>query len=196
MFLHLGTGGWLYQEGGNSSEIKGGSPSLGCPSQSNFQEGGSEGLLGGLLDRGKGHGMSQVLVQSLRPMAPPMNGGLKEMTLAIFDSNRKHTKQFTQEFTLYRMVNQDSPTICNTYTQTVLALSFMQGPTINNWVLQQIERLYVKCNRDTINRIVLTYQTDDKWLWMDFSLNFHYTFTNTTSEQCAYGELANCFIGS
>ena len=125
-----------------------------------------------------------------------MNGGLKEMTLAIFDSNRKHTKQFTQEFTLHRMVNQDSPTICNTYTQTVLALSFMQGPTINNWVLQQIERLYVKCNRDTINRIVLTYQTDDKWLWMDFSLNFHYTFTNTTSEQCAYGELANCFIGS
>ena len=49
------------------------------------------------------------------------------MTLAIFDSNRKHTKQFTQEFTLYRIVNQDSPSICNTYTQTVLALFFIQG---------------------------------------------------------------------
>ncbi len=86
--------------------------------------------------------------------------------------------------------------ICNTYTWTALALSFMWGPAINDWVLQQTERLYVKYNEDTINGIIPTYQTDDEQLWIDFGLDFCHTFTNTASEQRAYGELVNCSMGS
>ena len=75
-----------------------------------------EGVFHGLHLYLVGHGTSQVLVQSSGPMLLPINGGLKGTTLAIFNGNRKHTKQFTQEFTLYRMINQDSLIMCNTYT--------------------------------------------------------------------------------
>jgi len=54
----------------------------------------------------------------------------------------------------------------------------------------------VKCNRDTINGIVLTYQTDDEQLWTDFGLDFCCAFADTASEQHAYGEMVNCSIGS
>jgi hypothetical protein len=37
------------------------------------------------------------------------------------------------------MINQDSPTMRNAYTQVTLALSFMRGAAINDWVLQQME---------------------------------------------------------
>jgi len=61
-----------------------------------------------------------------------MNGGLKGTTPAIFNGNCKNTKQYMQEFTLYRMINQDSNTMQNAYMRTALVLSFMQGTAINN----------------------------------------------------------------
>jgi hypothetical protein len=72
----------------------------------------------------------------------------------------------------------------------------MRGPAINDWVLQQTERLYLKCNGDLMNRIALTCQTDDKRLWIEFGCDFRRAFTDTASEQQAYGELANCTMGS
>jgi hypothetical protein len=95
---------------------------------------------------------------------PATDGGLKGTTPTIFDGNRKNTKQYTQEFTLYRMINQDSNTMQNAYIRMALALSFMRGPAINDWVLQQTEKLYLKCNGDPMNGIVPTYQTDDERL--------------------------------
>jgi hypothetical protein len=97
---------------------------------------------------------------------------LKGTAPAIFDGNRKNTKQFTQEFTLYRMINQESPTMRNAYTRTALALSFMRGPAINDWVLQQTDRLYIKCNGDVLNGIAPTYHTNDERLWAEFGHDF------------------------
>ncbi len=101
-----------------------------------------------------------------------MDGGLKGTVPANFDGNRKNTKQFTQEFSLYRMINQDSTTMRNPYTRVVLALLFMRGPAINNWVLQQMERLYVRCNGDLANGLAPTHQTYDERLWVEFGRNF------------------------
>jgi len=84
----------------------------------------------------------------------------------------------------------------NAYTRTALALSFMRGPAINDWVLQQTERLYLKCNGDPMNGIMLTYQTDNKRLWIKFGCDFHCAFVDTALEQQAYGKLANCTMGS
>src|SRR6266851_1134657 len=42
---------------------------------------------------------------------PLVNGSLKGTAPAIFDGNRRNMKQFTQEFTLYWMINQDMPTM-------------------------------------------------------------------------------------
>ena len=101
-----------------------------------------------------------------------MNGGLKGTPPAIFNGNRENTKQFSQEFSLYRMINQEIGVMRNAYTRMALALSFMRGPAINDWVLQQTERLFVRCNGDMMNGILLTHQTHDKRLWEDFGHDF------------------------
>jgi hypothetical protein len=77
-----------------------------------------------------------------------------------------------------------------------LALSFLRGLAINNWALQQIEKLYWKCNGDVLNGVPPTYQTDDEQLWVEFSREFRRAFADTMSEQRAYGELANYTMGS
>jgi hypothetical protein len=84
----------------------------------------------------------------------------------------------------------------NAYTCTALALSFMQGLAINDWVIQQTDWLYWKCNGDVMNGIALTHCTNDEWLWVEFGHNVHCTFANTASEQHAYRELANCIMGN
>jgi hypothetical protein len=136
-----------------------------------------------------------------QPAAPQIlphsaNGSLKGTAPSIFDGNRKNTKQFTQEFTLYRMINQESATMKSAYTRTTLALSFMRGPSINDWVLQQTDRLYIKCNGDMANGVAPIYRTNDKHLWMEFGQDFRRAFADTASEQRAYGELANCTMGT
>jgi len=143
---------------------------------------------GGDLDQGP-------LPQGGLPL-PPANGSLKEMAPAIFNGNRRNMKQFTQEFTLYWMINQEVPTMQNIYTQMALALSFIRGQAINDWVMGQIERLFVKCNGNMGNEIPPTYCTNDEQLWVKFSCDFKWAFTNTTFKQCAYRELANCVMES
>jgi hypothetical protein len=124
------------------------------------------------------------------------NGSLKGTAPAIFDGNRKNTKQFTQEFTLYCIINQETSTMQNAYTQTALVLSFLRGLAINDWALQQMEKLYWKCNGDILNGVPPTYRTDDEQLLVKFSRAFHVAFTDTTLEQRAYRELANYTMGS
>jgi len=60
------------------------------------------------------------------------------------------------------MINQDSATIRNPYTHTVLVLSFFRGPAINDWALQQTEGLYLKCNGDALNGIAPTHHMDNE----------------------------------
>ncbi len=63
-------------------------------------------------------------------------------------------------------------TMKNAYTWMALALSFIRGLAINDWVLQQTNRLSMKCNGDVLNRVTLTYCTDDKCLWVEFRQDF------------------------
>jgi hypothetical protein len=104
--------------------------------------------------------------------SPQGNGSLKGTTPTIFDGNRKNTRQFTQEFTLYRMINQDAVTMKNVYTQTALTLFFMRGPAINDWVQQQTDKLYLKCNGNALNGFAPTYHTNNKHLWVEFRQEF------------------------
>ena len=133
----LGVGG---RQSGDDSEgfAPGGSGSLSGPPGQSYLRGGPyagppggppEG--GGLLMGGRGN-QNVGPPPQIGPQQAFANGSLKGTALTIFDGNRKNTKQFTQEFTIYRMINQDSPTMRIAYTCTALALSFMRGPAIND----------------------------------------------------------------
>ena len=190
-------------EGGYGFAYGGRGPPSGEPSQLH-SGGGYGGLPNGLPGGGGGSGLGDSgggganpnPLPHAGPQVPFVNGRLKGTAPAIFDGNCKNTKQFMQEFTLYRMINQDSIMVRIAYTRTALALSFMQGLAINDWILQQTDSLYVKCNGDAVNGIALTYQVDDERLWIEFSHDFRCAFTDTALEQQAYGELASCTMGN
>jgi hypothetical protein len=173
-----GAGGQQSRDDGEGILLGGGGPLSGHPGQPYLREGPYSGPPGGLPGGGGGPPMGGSGNQNVgpAPQASPQstsaNGSLKGTVLTIFDGNRKNTKQFTQEFTIYRMINQDSPTMWNAYTRTALALSFMRGPAINDWALQQTEGLYTKCNGDPLNGIAPMYRMDDERIWVEFGHEF------------------------
>lgn len=89
------------------------------------------------------------------------------------------------------MINQESVVMRNTYIRTALVLSFMQGLAINDWVLQQTKRLFLRCNRDVTNGIGPIHHTHDERLWFNFGQDFCHVFMDTALEQWAYGKLTN-----
>jgi len=200
-FMTAGAGGEPNGDRSYGFEVGGNGPPPGGSGQPPQGGGGYEGPPGGLLGGGYGGppggplgggggwpgggnvGANPVPVPQVGQPPVFMNGGLKGTVPANFDGNRKNTKQFTQEFSLYRMINQDSVTMRNPYTRVALALSFMRGPAINDWVLQQTERLYVQCNGDLANSLAPMHQTHDERLWAEFGHNFRWAFMDTASEQ-------------
>ncbi len=110
-----GHGGKGLEIGGDGFKIEAGGPPSGDPSQlpprRDLLNGPSGGPLGGgdVLGGNRATG-PQVPLQMGAPLLT-VNGSLKGTTLVIFNGNQKNTKQFTQEFTLYHMINQDAPTI-------------------------------------------------------------------------------------
>ena len=54
----------------------------------------------------------------------------------------------------------------------------------------------MRCNGDMTNGILLTHQTHDEQLWEDFGHDFQRAFTDTTSEQPAYGKLTNYMMNN
>lgn len=130
------------------------------------------------------------------PLPSSDSRDLKGTAPAIFDGNRKNMEQFMQEFTLYQMINQESPIMKYAYTCTTLALSFMRGAAIDDWVLRQTDQLYVRCNGDALGGITSMCHMDDECLWAKFNQDFQRAFTDTASEQRAYGDLTNYTMGN
>ena len=116
-----GEGGHGFASGGHSFVSGGRGPlpqDSGQPHQGRGGHGGPPGSLpggggssSGAPGEGGGRGPNPLPVPPFRLPAPATNGGLKGTMPAIFNGNRKNTKQYTQEFTLYRLINQDSNTM-------------------------------------------------------------------------------------
>jgi hypothetical protein len=70
------------------------------------------------------------------PAAPIQNGnqGLMGKELTIFDRSQNMSKKFIQEFELYVNINEDNYAVAQPYRRIFLALSYMKGSKINNWV--------------------------------------------------------------
>ena len=128
----IGPSGRQDGEEGHSFAYGGGGPPPGEPGQLHLG-GGYGGLPNGLLGGSRGGGLGDSGGGGVNPnpllhaglQAPFANGGLKGTAPMIFNGNCKNTKQFMQEFTLYRMINQDSITMRIAYTRIALALSFI-----------------------------------------------------------------------
>jgi hypothetical protein len=60
--------------------------------------------------------------------------GLKGGTPSKFDGDRKDSQRFLDEFTYYWKANQHNAAMKEPYTRVMMAISYMKGEKVRNWV--------------------------------------------------------------
>ena len=99
--------------------------------------GGSSG--GGESDGSSGGGGppgGQPPVQAAAAPASPANNrrGLVGEVPIMFDGSRSKSETFIQEFEQYAHVNEDNHAFIQPFKRIFLALFYMKGPKVNDWV--------------------------------------------------------------
>jgi hypothetical protein len=119
------------------------------------------------------------------------NGALKGAVPTTFDGDRAKTDQFIREFGLYRVVNLDNATIVSPFQRVALALTFMRGPKVDDWVIQYINHVGTKVYGDQTTNPPTppTHQFNNKRLWTEFVADFHRVYSDTAEAEGAYAKL-------
>jgi hypothetical protein len=123
----------------------------------------------------------------MAPAAPHVPNGRslvgKEPT--VFDGNRSKSEAFIQEFELYMNVNIEAHVIENPYRRLFLALSYMKGPKIDDWVRLIIGQVNVRVNGlpNKNPPVPPVNGRDDENLWTWFVGVFRAAFTDTTNRR-------------
>jgi hypothetical protein len=109
----------------------------------------------------------------------------------IFDGQRKNTSKFMTEFRLWEILNSQNESIVNPFQRVALALSYMKGAMVEDWVSQQLDEILIKVqgNQEVNSPIPSTHLDTDEQLWTDFVSNFKRAFTDTASADQAHAEL-------
>ena len=76
-----------------------------------------------------------------------------------------------KQFGLYRMLNNNNPTITNPFTRVALALTYIRGKHVDLWAQQYADYLAGCVYR--ANRQPATNLTTDEALWTDFAMVFN-----------------------
>jgi hypothetical protein len=116
---------------------------------------------------------------------------LKGAVPTTFNGDRAKTDQFIQEFRLYRVVNLNNATIVSPFQRVALALTFMHGPKVDDWVIQYIDLIRTKVYSDQSMNLPTppTHQFNDEWLWTEFIVDFWHVYSNTAEAEGAYTKL-------
>ncbi|KAH9159379.1 hypothetical protein EDB89DRAFT_2083940, partial [Lactarius sanguifluus] len=117
---------------------------------------------------------------------PSSGGKLSGNAPRIFDGTRDKSKTFIREFDLYRGMNEDAKIMKSPYQRIFLALSFIRGPNVDDWVDGQLTDIRAKvAGSATVAAVPKTSES----LWNDFATTFKSAFTNATEKQDTYQAL-------
>jgi hypothetical protein len=108
-----------------------------------------------------------------------------------FDGDRTKTDQFIWEFGLYHVVNLNNATIISPFQCVALALTFMCGPKVDDWVIQYIDLVGTKVygNNTTNLPTLATHQFNNECLWTEFVADFCCVYSNTAEAEGPYAKL-------
>ena len=111
----------------------------------------------------------------------------------IFDGQRKNAAKFMREFGLWKICNVRNEAMINPFQRIALALSYMKGPKVDDWVLQQGDNLTIRVQGNTLVNPMIppTHRDDDETLWREFVADFTRAFTDTASSEQAYAALTD-----
>ena len=115
----------------------------------------------------------------------PSNGGMRGIQPPIFDGTRAHADDFWAQFRRYKMVNHTHDSMTKAYDRVLMALTYICGPMINDWVNDQENKLITRTDTTKPNHV----HEDDEVLWAKFETAFHEAWTDTSKKQNAYDQL-------
>ena len=84
---------------------------------------------------------------------------------------------------IYFTLNQNKPDVKNVYSRTLIALSYIQGPQVINWVETQFDTI-----EDDL-RIICGNDEYDGILWKEFEKRFKTAFISSTTKESAFVKL-------
>ena len=124
-------------------------------------------------------------------IAPPMeqapqhggsngNGKLEGTPPTPFEGDRSKAQDFLKEFHLYRNINNEAKSMVEPFKRVSVALTRIRGPLVNDWVMDQLEKLEL---RRTLRG------PNNEYLWDEFVREFKTAYTNTTERQDAHVKL-------
>jgi hypothetical protein len=111
-------------------------------------------------------------------------GRLRNDPPDLFHGDRSKLDQFKKEFKLWRGLNVNHEIMRSPYLCTMLILSLIKGPLIDDWTNNQINQLEEK-----VTHAVNPIGQDQEVLWNEFVAELDSHFTNTTKKQKAYAAL-------
>jgi len=109
------------------------------------------------------------------------NGALKGNPPPIFDGDRSKSRNFLTAFYLWRLTNKHNDTMRRPYTHITSLLSYMNGPQVDSWKEEQLDKLIKEIDDGT--------QETDEVLWDNFIEKFKQAYTNTNLREEAYQAL-------
>jgi hypothetical protein len=89
-------------------------------------------------------------------------GGLRGKAPELFDGDRTKSKVFISDIQIYFKINQNKYDVKNTYSRVLLALSFIKGQNVVNWMGTQIDQLEENLTN------ICGGDEDDEDLWREF----------------------------
>src|ERR1700733_11792623 len=85
---------------------------------------------------------------------------------------------------MYRGLNANHEVIRSPYLRTMLALTLIKGPLVDDWATDQVEAL-----KDKVTRAVNPISQDREELWNDFVMDFDANYSDVTKKQAAISAL-------
>ena len=118
------------------------------------------------------------------PVTPPTTMALQGTPPAIFDGTRSKSAAFLREFLRFKRLNHAAPVMTEPYTRVILALSYMKGPLVDDWVAMQEDDL-----DQTTSRALNPIDKTDEVLWTTFATGFTDVWKDSGKEANAYDQL-------
>jgi hypothetical protein len=119
-----------------------------------------------------------------QPAANTQTGRLRGEPPDFFNGDRTKTETFKRQFRMYKGLNSDHEIMQSPYLRTMLALSLIKGPLVEDWAADQVELLEQKVTRQ-VNPLPMT----DPTLWTDFETALDANFSNIAQKQHAMNAL-------
>jgi hypothetical protein len=91
------------------------------------------------------------------------------------------------QFTLWKHLNMNKRVMKMPGEHVALALTLMEGPTVDNWVMQQTQKLIKKV--DGMPGDGPAHGEYDEDVWTEFADEFRATFMDSASKEKAFSKL-------